>query len=192
MDTSKPAIFVNGALLPMHVRKRVRTVIQVVGADRGAIVGKSPDDLQLVVKGSPPSAPLSNFVEVIGIADSEKSIQAEIWTNFGEIHIPTTSCVSLQMGNISTYSSEVWWPCFVLKLEVLFGPDVARRKIEVDCRAHILLSTSKKVSPYFLCLRQLKEFSLQHGFDRPTFVILEHFLVAASPWWDARKKIMHL
>ncbi|KAJ6698355.1 REPLICATION PROTEIN A 14 KDA SUBUNIT A-RELATED [Salix purpurea] len=61
MDTSKPAIFVNGALLPMHVRKR------------------------LVVKGSPPSAPLSNFVEVIGIADSEKSIQAEIWTNFGEV-----------------------------------------------------------------------------------------------------------
>ncbi|KAG5243987.1 replication protein [Salix suchowensis] len=60
MDTSKPAIFVNG----------VRTVIQVVGADRGAIVGKSPDDLQLVV---------------IGIADSEKSIQAEIWTNFGEV-----------------------------------------------------------------------------------------------------------
>ncbi|KAB5552998.1 hypothetical protein DKX38_010309 [Salix brachista] len=138
MDTSKPAIFVNGALLPMHVRKRVRTVIQVVGADRGAIVGKSPDDLQLVVKGSPPSAPLSNFVEVIGIADSEKSIQAEIWTNFGEvfeyvlesIHIPTTSCVSLQMGNISTYSSE------------------------------------------------LKEFSLRHGFDRPTYVILEHFLVS--------------
>ncbi|KAJ6406689.1 hypothetical protein OIU84_010240 [Salix udensis] len=85
MDTSKPAIFVNGALLPMHVRKRVRTVIQVVGADRGAIVGKSPDDLQLVVEGSPPSAPLSNFVEVIGIADSEKSIQAEIWTNFGEV-----------------------------------------------------------------------------------------------------------
>ena len=84
MDTSKPAIFVNGALLPMHVRKRVRTVIQVVGADRGAVVGKSPDDLQLVVKGSPPSAPLTNFVEVIGIADSEKSIQAEIWTNFGD------------------------------------------------------------------------------------------------------------
>ncbi|KAJ6361838.1 hypothetical protein OIU78_002282 [Salix suchowensis] len=45
----------------MHVRKRVRTVIQVVGADRGAIVGKSPDDLQLVVKGSPPSAPSFKF-----------------------------------------------------------------------------------------------------------------------------------
>lgn len=59
-------------------------MIQVVGADRGAVVGKSPDDLQLVVKGSPPSAPLTNFVEVIGIADSEKSIQAEIWTNFGD------------------------------------------------------------------------------------------------------------
>ncbi|OAY40851.1 replication protein A 14 kDa subunit A [Manihot esculenta] len=84
MDTSKPAIFVNGGLLPMHVRKRVRTVIQVLGSDRGTVIGKSTDDHQLTVKGSPPSVPLTNFVEVIGIADSEKSIQAEIWTNFGD------------------------------------------------------------------------------------------------------------
>ncbi|EEF32041.1 replication protein A 14 kDa subunit B [Ricinus communis] len=85
MDTSKPAIFVNGALLPMHVRKRVRTVIQVIGSDRGAVIGKSSDDHQIVVKGTPPpSAPLSKFVEVIGIADTDKSIQADIWTNFGD------------------------------------------------------------------------------------------------------------
>lgn len=84
MDTSKPAIFVNGGLLPMYLRKRVRTVVQVVGSDRGAVTGKSSDDKQLVVKGTPPSAPLTSFVEVIGIADSESSIQAEIWTNFGD------------------------------------------------------------------------------------------------------------
>ncbi|KAF2296454.1 hypothetical protein GH714_038244 [Hevea brasiliensis] len=87
MDTSKPAIFVNGGLLPMHVRKRVRTVVQVIGSDRGAVIGKSTDDQQLSVKGAPPSVPLTNFVEVIGIADSEKSIQAEIWTNFGDTFV---------------------------------------------------------------------------------------------------------
>uniref|UniRef100_A0A2P2PSZ5 Replication protein A 14 kDa subunit B n=1 Tax=Rhizophora mucronata TaxID=61149 RepID=A0A2P2PSZ5_RHIMU len=84
MDTLKPAIFVNGALLPMHVRKRVRTVIQVAGSDHGSVVAKSTDDIQLIVKGSPPAVPPTTFVEVIGIADTEKSIQAEIWTNFGD------------------------------------------------------------------------------------------------------------
>ncbi|KDP37307.1 hypothetical protein JCGZ_06761 [Jatropha curcas] len=84
MDTSKPAIFVNGGLLPMHLRKRVRTVVQVLGSDRGSVIGKTTDDHQLVVKGTPPSAALTNFVEVIGIAESDKSIQAEIWTSFGD------------------------------------------------------------------------------------------------------------
>ncbi|CAL1360585.1 unnamed protein product [Linum trigynum] len=84
MDTSNPAILVNGNLLPTHVRKRVRTVIQVMNSDRGSVIGKSTDDQQLVIKGSPPSTPLTRFVEVIGIADSDKSIQAEIWTNFGD------------------------------------------------------------------------------------------------------------
>ncbi|CAL1394824.1 unnamed protein product [Linum trigynum] len=84
MDTSNPAILVNGNLLPMHVRKRVRTVIQVLNSERDSVIGKSTDDQQLVIKGSPPSTPLTNFVEVIGIADSDKSIQAEIWTNFGD------------------------------------------------------------------------------------------------------------
>ncbi|KAJ8899552.1 hypothetical protein K2173_018526 [Erythroxylum novogranatense] len=84
MDTSKPAIFVNGGLLAMHVKKRVRAVLQIVGSDRGSVIAKSTDDHQIVVKGSPPPSPLTTFVEVIGVADSEKSIQAEIWTNFGD------------------------------------------------------------------------------------------------------------
>ncbi|KAL6141743.1 hypothetical protein ACLB2K_060030 [Fragaria x ananassa] len=37
----------------------------------------------LIVKGTPPSS-LTKFVEVIGIADSDKSIQASIWNNFGD------------------------------------------------------------------------------------------------------------
>ncbi|CAI0462274.1 unnamed protein product [Linum tenue] len=108
MDTSNPAILVNGNLLPMHVRKRVRTVIQVLNSERGSVIGKSTDDQQLVIKGSPPSTPLTNFVEVIGIADSDKSIQAEIWTNFGDnfMHLPSISFANLRMLNTSTCSCE--------------------------------------------------------------------------------------
>ncbi|GAV66910.1 Rep_fac-A_3 domain-containing protein [Cephalotus follicularis] len=83
MDTSNPAVFVNGGLLRLHVGRKVRAVIQVLRSDGGNVTGKSTDELQLVVKGIPPS-PLTTFVEVIGIADSEKSIRAEIWTNFGD------------------------------------------------------------------------------------------------------------
>ncbi|KAL6998046.1 Replication protein A 14 kDa subunit B [Sarracenia purpurea var. burkii] len=83
MDTSNPAVFVNAELLRMYVGRKVRAVIQVVRSDGGAIVGKSTDEKQLVVKGSPP-LPLTTYVEVIGIADSNQSIQAELWTNFGD------------------------------------------------------------------------------------------------------------
>lgn len=58
--------------------------MQVVRSDGGVVIGKSTDEKQLAVKGPPPSAPLTNFVEVIGIVDSDKSIRAEIWTNFGD------------------------------------------------------------------------------------------------------------
>ncbi|KAJ6330482.1 hypothetical protein OIU76_009143 [Salix suchowensis] len=115
MDTSKPAIFVNGCTFANACSKEGQDLKNQYRQRYGPTLGKCL------------------------------------------IHIPTTSCVSLQMGNISTYSSEVWWPCFVLKLEVQFGPDVARRK---------------------MLMGLLKEFSLRHGFDRPTFVILEHFLVS--------------
>lgn len=83
MDTSNPAVFVNAELLRMHVGRRVRAVIQVIRNDRGSITGKSTDEQQLIVKGHPTSPP-TTFVEVIGIADSNQSIKAEIWTNFGD------------------------------------------------------------------------------------------------------------
>ncbi|KAK6147211.1 hypothetical protein DH2020_018123 [Rehmannia glutinosa] len=84
MDTSNPAVFVNAELLRMHVGRRVRAVIQVLRSDGGgSVIGKSTDEQQLVIKGHP-SGPLSTFVEVIGIADSNQSIQAEIWNNFGD------------------------------------------------------------------------------------------------------------
>lgn len=67
----------------MYVGRRVRTVIQVIRSDSGGVIGKSSDDQQIAVKGQLP-APLTTFVEVIGIADGVQSIRAEIGTNFGD------------------------------------------------------------------------------------------------------------
>ncbi|KAJ4705262.1 Replication protein A 14 kDa subunit B [Melia azedarach] len=83
MDTSNPAVFVNGELLHMHVGRRVRAVIQVIQSDNVGVTGKSTDGLQVVVKGILPSFALTNFVEVIGISDGDRSIRAEMWNNFG-------------------------------------------------------------------------------------------------------------
>lgn len=83
MDTSSPSAFVNGALLRRFIGQKVRTVIQVIGSDMGSVVGKSTDDLQIFVRGSPPTCP-TTYLEVIGIAESENSIRAEVWTNFGD------------------------------------------------------------------------------------------------------------
>ncbi|KAM6547603.1 hypothetical protein CsatB_019279 [Cannabis sativa] len=83
MDTSNPAVFVNAELLRMYVGRKVRALVQVIRSENGAVIGKSTDDNQIVVKGSPPGS-LTNFVEVIGIADGDKSIRAEVWNNFGD------------------------------------------------------------------------------------------------------------
>ncbi|KAG7028115.1 Replication protein A 14 kDa subunit B [Cucurbita argyrosperma subsp. argyrosperma] len=114
MDTSNPSVFVNAELLRLYVGRRVRAVIQVQSEGNGVIYGKSTDNNQIVVKGSPPF-PLSKFVEVIGIADTDKSIRADVWTNFGDsfddepqidlleiyaqIHLPSINYVSLLMGS---------------------------------------------------------------------------------------------
>uniref|UniRef100_A0A2N9GD18 Replication protein A 14 kDa subunit B n=1 Tax=Fagus sylvatica TaxID=28930 RepID=A0A2N9GD18_FAGSY len=74
-------------LLRLYVGRKVRAVIQVLRSDGGVVTGKSTDENQIIIKGSP-SFPLSSFVEVIGIADSDKSIRAEIWTNFGTTFDP--------------------------------------------------------------------------------------------------------
>jgi len=58
-------------------------VIQVTGSEIGSVVGKSTDDLQIVVRGSSPPSPLTTYLEVIGIAESDNAIRAETWTNFG-------------------------------------------------------------------------------------------------------------
>ncbi|KAH0779674.1 hypothetical protein KY290_006101, partial [Solanum tuberosum] len=84
MDTTNPAVFVNAELLRLYMGRRVRAVIQVMRSDGGGTVnGRSTDDQQIVVKGNPPG-PLTTFVEVTGIADSNQSIRAEAWSNFGD------------------------------------------------------------------------------------------------------------
>lgn len=82
MDTSNPAVLVNAELLRMYVGRKVRTVVQVIQSDGEITTGKSTDERQLIIKGLPDVSPMSH-VEVIGIAESEQSIRAEIWTNFG-------------------------------------------------------------------------------------------------------------
>ena len=67
----------------MHVGRKVRAVIQVTRSDIGSVMGKSTDGQQLLVKGSPP-IPLTSYIEVIGVAENDDSIRAEIWTNFGD------------------------------------------------------------------------------------------------------------
>ncbi|XP_057980836.1 replication protein A 14 kDa subunit A-like isoform X2 [Malania oleifera] len=70
--------------LSQYVGRKVRTVVQILQVDSGVTTGKSTDDCQLIIKGSPPPCPLMSYAEVIGIADSEQSICVEIWTKFGE------------------------------------------------------------------------------------------------------------
>ncbi|KAJ1690439.1 hypothetical protein LUZ63_014594 [Rhynchospora breviuscula] len=82
MDTSTPAVFVNGELLKLHMCQRVRTVVQVMQNEGGTVLGQSTDNQQLTVKGAT-SVPVTHFMEVIGVADGPQSIRAEICTDFG-------------------------------------------------------------------------------------------------------------
>ncbi|KAJ3685786.1 hypothetical protein LUZ61_014950 [Rhynchospora tenuis] len=83
MDTSSPTVFVNGELLKLYMGRRVRTVVQVMRNEGGAVLGQSTDNQQLTVKGPTQSVPVMHFMEVIGVADGPQSIRAEICTDFG-------------------------------------------------------------------------------------------------------------
>ncbi|KAG6601223.1 Replication protein A 14 kDa subunit B, partial [Cucurbita argyrosperma subsp. sororia] len=82
MDTSNPAVFCNGELLNMHSGRKIRAVVQVIQSDGGVVTGKSTDEQHLTVHGLP-TVPLMNFVEVVGIAEGNKIINVEHWTDFG-------------------------------------------------------------------------------------------------------------
>lgn len=101
MDTSSPSAFVNGALLRRYIGQKVRTVVQVIGSDIGSVIGKSTDDVQIVVRGSSPPTPLTTYLEVIGIAESENTIRAETLTNFGNTFGNFTDSFSCNLSDIS-------------------------------------------------------------------------------------------
>ncbi|KAL6626504.1 hypothetical protein ACP70R_030230 [Stipagrostis hirtigluma subsp. patula] len=82
MDTSSPSAFVNGETLKMFVGRRVRTVVQVQGFEGGMLVGQSTDGHRLTIKGAM-DVPVSHFMEVCGIAESNQSIHADVCTDFG-------------------------------------------------------------------------------------------------------------
>ncbi|XP_071719957.1 replication protein A 14 kDa subunit B-like [Rutidosis leptorrhynchoides] len=84
MDTSNPSVLVNGDILPNYVGRRVRIVIQVLRPDVNGLIGISTDDKQINVKGRQLPSPVTTFVEVIGVADTAQSLEAETVTNFGD------------------------------------------------------------------------------------------------------------
>lgn len=50
MDSLSPVVFINMELLPCCVGRRVRTVIQFVRSEGLVVIGKSPDEKQIIVK----------------------------------------------------------------------------------------------------------------------------------------------
>ncbi|MCO5607548.1 hypothetical protein L7F22_061745 [Adiantum nelumboides] len=75
MDTSNHAVLVNAELLNRFSRRRVRCVVKVVRAEgNSAFVGLTSDGMHIFVKQTSPIASLSQFVEVIGVADSDRSL----------------------------------------------------------------------------------------------------------------------
>lgn len=84
MDTSNPAVLVNGDILRGYVGRRVRIVIQVVKVDASGLIGISTDEKQIHVKGRQLPSPVTTYVQVIGVADSAQSLDADIVTNFGD------------------------------------------------------------------------------------------------------------
>jgi replication factor A3 len=81
MDTSNPAPLVNAELLKRYTGRRVRCVMKVLREEgSSSFVGLSSDGMQLSVKHPSAGLPRAQFVEVIGVADSDRSLRAEIVT----------------------------------------------------------------------------------------------------------------
>lgn len=82
-DNACPAAIVNGEMLKMFIGQRVCTVLKVQHSEGGVLVGQSTDGHQLTIRGAP-EVPESHYMHVIGIADNNQSIHAEVCKDFGE------------------------------------------------------------------------------------------------------------
>ncbi|KAI5083936.1 hypothetical protein GOP47_0000105 [Adiantum capillus-veneris] len=100
MDTSNPAALVNAELLKRYVGRRVRCVVKVVRAEgNSAFAGLTSDSMHISIKQASPISSLSQFVEVIGVVDSDRSLRAEICTNFGDNFDMASFNQLVQMAN---------------------------------------------------------------------------------------------
>jgi hypothetical protein len=81
----------------MFVGRRVRTVVQVQRNESGVLAVQSTDGHQLTIRGAPGAPETPHYIEVMGIPDSNQSIRAESWTdfgeNFGEIYCVVLYCI---------------------------------------------------------------------------------------------------
>eukprot|EP01018_Ginkgo_biloba_P006777 Gb_36734 [translate_table: standard] len=116
MDTSNPAVMVNGEVIRRYIGRRVRCVLNVVRSDGGILLGQTSDGQQISVKQAPPAISLSQFVEVIGVAETDRTIRAETCTNFGDkfgrclvflqTWLPTINSANWLIRSISLCSSK--------------------------------------------------------------------------------------
>ncbi|KAH7314896.1 hypothetical protein KP509_21G026100 [Ceratopteris richardii] len=100
MDTSNPAPLVNAELLKRYPGRRVRCVLKLVRAEgNSAFSGLTSDGMHVSVKQVPSATSLSQYVEVIGVVDSDRSIRAEMCTNFGDNFDMSSFNQLVQMAN---------------------------------------------------------------------------------------------
>ena len=83
-DISNPRPMVNSKLLKNYMGRRVTTVVKVGRVEAGNVVGELPDGAPITVRqASQHVATQSQFMEVIGVVESDRSMRAETCTSFG-------------------------------------------------------------------------------------------------------------
>lgn len=84
-DISNPRPMVNSKLLKNYMGRRVTTVVKVARTEGGNVVGELPDGAPITVKQAPQHvAAQSQFMEVIGVVEGDRSLRAETCTSFGD------------------------------------------------------------------------------------------------------------
>ncbi|KAJ7287932.1 hypothetical protein O6H91_02G127800 [Diphasiastrum complanatum] len=84
METSNPSPMVNAEQMKRFVGRKVRSVLRFLKFEAGVLTGQSADNQQVVVRQVQIASPISQFVEVIGVVEGERTLRAEICTNFGD------------------------------------------------------------------------------------------------------------
>ncbi|XP_024367445.1 replication protein A 14 kDa subunit isoform X2 [Physcomitrium patens] len=100
-DISNPRPMVNSKLLKNYMGRRVTTVVKVARTEGGNVVGELPDGAPITVKQAPQHvAAQSQFMEVIGVVEGDRSLRAETCTSFGDNFDMSTYNDLCQLANI--------------------------------------------------------------------------------------------